>query len=108
MMGDMVSPGACRSFGRLVSDPTGSPTQRDVVRSCLEQIGLTVDIARRLVEAGRQVDLVGLDGQMGFVCAQALDLPPDDGRDLRPVLIELLGAVDTLAGALGARAPPAA
>ena len=79
----------------------------DAVRSCMEQFGWTVDIARRLVEADKQVDLAGLDSEMGFVCARVLDLAPDAGRDLRPRLIDLLHQVDSLSAALGQRAPPA-
>ena len=79
----------------------------DAARSCLEQIGWTVDIAHRLVGSGKQVDLAGLDSQMGFVCARVLDLSLDEGRGLRPGLIALLHAVDSLSAALGARAPPA-
>jgi hypothetical protein len=41
----------------------------DAVRACMQQIGCTLAIARRLIEGGKQVDLAGLDSQMGFVCA---------------------------------------
>lgn len=85
-----------------MSQQTGS----DDVRASVQQIGCTVEIARRLVAGGKQVDLTGLDGQMGFVCARALNLPPEEGRALRPLLIDLLGAVDALAAELMARAPP--
>lgn len=100
------------SFTWMVCNPAMPPATDnaiplDAVRSCLEQIGWTVDIARRLVEAGKQVDLTGLDSQMGFVCARALDIPPEEGRDLRPAFIDLLRAVDSLSVALRARAPPA-
>lgn len=83
-----------------------SASDSDAVRACMQQIGCTLEIARRLVDGGKRVDLTGLDSQMGFVCARALDLPPEEGRALRPALIELLHAVDTLSAALMARAPP--
>ena len=73
----------------------------------MQQIGCTVEIARRLVEGGKQVDLAGLDGQMGFVCARASICRRSEGRALRPALIDLLHAVDALSAALMARAPPA-
>jgi hypothetical protein len=95
------------SFIRVRFDAGMPPeTESDAVRASMQQIGCTVEIARRLVEGGKQVDLAGLDSQMGFVCARALDLPPEEGRALRPALLELLQAVDALSAALMARAPP--
>jgi len=77
------------------------------VRACLEQFSHTVGIARSLVQAGRRVDLAGLEGEMGFICARTLDLPPEQGRGLRPALLALRAELDALLAALTARAPPA-
>ena len=41
----------------------------------------TLGVARGLVEAGRHVDLAGLEDQVGLLCAKALDLPPEEGRE---------------------------
>jgi hypothetical protein len=76
------------------------------VRACLEQLGRTLGIARSLVRAGKQVDLTGLDAEMGFVCARTLDLPPDEGRALRPELLGLRAELDALSTALETREPP--
>jgi hypothetical protein len=62
----------------------------------------TLRIARTLVENGRRVDLTGLDRQIGLACAKALDLPPEQGRTLRPLLVQLLEETDRLARALPA------
>jgi hypothetical protein len=62
----------------------------------------TLRIARAFLESGRSVDLTGLNGHIGLVCAQALDLPPDQGRTLRPQLVQLLEETDRLARALPA------
>lgn len=78
------------------------------VRACLEQLGRTLGIARSFVQAGKQVDLTGLDAEMGYVCARTLDLPPDEGLGLRPVLIGLRAELDILSSALTTRAPPPA
>ena len=75
------------------------------VCGCLEQFGHTLGIARSLVQAGKQVDLTGLDAELGYVCARALDLPPDEGRGLRPELIRLRAELDALSAALGTQAP---
>jgi hypothetical protein len=81
-------------------------TPLDTVRACLEQFGRTLGIARSLVRAGKLVDLTGLDAQMGYICARSLDLPPDEGRALRPELIALRAELDVLSEALATRAPP--
>jgi hypothetical protein len=75
------------------------------VRHLADGIAATLRMARAMVEGQRDVDLQGLDGMIGLLCARALDLPPDQGRALRPRLIELLADVDALAGALAAEPP---
>jgi hypothetical protein len=89
-----------------MQDPEDNDPRLATVRACLEQLGRTLGIARNLVRAGKQVDLTGLEAEMGFVCARSLDLPPDDGRALRPELIGLRAELDALFTALEARAPP--
>jgi hypothetical protein len=85
-----------------MDDETGLAT----VRACLEQFSRTLGIARSLVRAGKTVDLTGLDAEMGYVCARTLDLPPEDGRALRPKLIGLRAELDALSVALATRPPP--
>ncbi len=75
------------------------------VRGCLAQLGRTLAIARNLLQAGKRLDLTGLDADMGFVCARTLDLPPEEGLALRPELIGLRAELDALSAALEARAP---
>ena len=76
------------------------------LRSFLEDLGNTISIARTLVQDGHQVDLAGFDLQVGLLCAKALDLPPEQGRSLRPDLEELLSSVDALAACLTASGRP--
>ena len=57
-------------------------------------------MTRALVAGGREVDLMGLERQVGLLCAKTLDLPPEQGRALRPVLINLLADLDQLSSAL--------
>ena len=66
-------------------------------------VSATLRIARGLIEGHRQVDLAGLEAMVGWLCARALDLPPEQGRALRPRLALLLTELDDLTGAL---APP--
>lgn len=105
-----TSPGK-DSFTRIGSNaamqaPNDAETPLATVRACLEQLGRTLGIARNLVRAGKLVDLTGLDAEMGFVCARTLDLPPDEGRAMRPELIALRAEIDALTAALATRAPP--
>ena len=65
-----------------------------------EGLARTICIARVLVENGRTVDMAGLDRGVGLLCAKALDLPIEAGRELRPHLAALLTAVGQLTEAL--------
>ncbi len=76
------------------------------LRSFLEDLSNTISIARTLVRDGHQVDLAGFDRQVGLLCANALDLPPEQGRAVRPDMEELLHSVDALAACLGASVRP--
>jgi hypothetical protein len=58
-------------------------------------------VASALVESNRPVDLTGLDGEIGRLCAHALDLMPADGRLIRPRLIALRAELDELMAAFG-------
>jgi hypothetical protein len=70
--------------------PINAETPLATVRACLEPLGHTVGIARSL----------------GFVCARTLDLPPEEGRAVRPELMGLRTEIDALTEALATRAPP--
>ena len=59
-----------------------------------------IGIARALTESGRRVDLAGFTDAIGRLCAGALDLPPATGRTARPLLIEVLLALDHVGAAI--------
>ena len=63
-------------------------------------VSQTLSVARGLVEAGRCVELAGLQDKVGLLCAQSLDLPPDEGRAMRAELIVLLARTQALSAAL--------
>jgi hypothetical protein len=71
-----------------------------------DELANTIGIACALAEAGRAIDLTGLDDRVGLLCAKSLDLPPDEGRRVRPRLIALSSAVDALSRAMAACAVP--
>ncbi|MBV8616822.1 MAG: hypothetical protein JOY66_24040 [Acetobacteraceae bacterium] len=75
-----------------------TPIER--LRTGVAALRRTASLARALAESGRPIDLAGLDGQVGLVCARALDLPPEEGRLVRGELQALLSEVDALAASL--------
>ena len=81
-----------------------SETPMDAVRALANELMRLVGAARALVEAGEEIDLANLDNEVGLLCARMLDLPPDEGRLLRPRLIALSGSVEGLSRAIVARA----
>jgi hypothetical protein len=91
-------------------DPPDLPQPLDTpinaVCDFAEQLKNVVDTACALVESNREVDLTGLDCEIGLLCAKSLDLPPDEGRRIRPRLIALFGSVEGLSRAFRARGPP--
>ncbi len=76
------------------------------VRAMADELTETIGMARVLAASGRVVDLTGLDQQIGLLCAKSLDLPPHEGRDLRPNLIVLSVAMETLSRVLADQAAP--
>ena len=76
------------------------------VHALVAELTNTIDLARALAESGRAIDLAGLDRRVGLLCAKSLDLPPDQGRSVRPHLVALSGALETLSQVLSARAAP--
>lgn len=75
----------------------------DTVRALAQQLTRTVTAAAATLRAGRDVDLAGLDSAIGVLCARSLDLPPDEGRRVRPWLVGLSGGIEALSQALAAR-----
>jgi hypothetical protein len=76
------------------------------VRGMAQELRKTTELARALAESGRAIDLTGLDHEVGLLCAKSLDLPPDEGRRIRPQLIALTGVMEALSRVLAARAAP--
>ncbi len=85
----------------LVAAPR--PTPFFNARRLAAGIASTLRMARALASAGRSIDLTGLDGAVGLLCAKSLDLPPEEGRQMRETLMAVLQELDTLTDALQAR-----
>jgi hypothetical protein len=70
--------------------------QLAAVQSLIQGLGQMLRVAGALVQAGRNVDLAGIDRQIGLLCAKALDLPTPDGRKCHRQLVELRDQIDAL------------
>jgi hypothetical protein len=83
------------------SDPVPrQPPPLAAARELAQAIAGTLRVARGFLAAGRRVDLVGLEEPVGLLCARSLDLPPEQGRQMRVVLINLRRELDVLAETL--------
>lgn len=80
--------------------PTATSASLLELRAFADGVTQTLSVARGLVEAGRSVDLAGLEDQIGLLCAKALDLQPAEGRIMRTELIAVLARVEALSVAL--------
>jgi hypothetical protein len=86
-----------------VMTSTGDSYDDDAMAATLafcDAITRTISITRTMLDSGQSVDLTGLDGGIGLLCAKSLDLPPAMGRTLRPRLTTVLQALDDMALAL--------
>lgn len=84
----------------LAEAPAFSDTPFERTRASAQALRQSAALARALAVSGRPIDLTGLDGQVGLVCAGALDLPQEEGRALRPDLESLLAEIASLAAAM--------
>ena len=73
---------------------------RQSAEALAEGLAKVVQVAHALVRDGSRIDLTGLDGLFGLLCARALDLRPDDGRHLALRLLALRDDLDALSIAL--------
>lgn len=78
----------------------------EAVRTLADELTRMMGLACALAQSGRAVDLTGLEDQVGLLCAKSLDLPPEEGRRVRPRLIALSGSIEALSRVLAARVPP--
>jgi hypothetical protein len=70
------------------------------LRDLAERLINTMSVARGLVRGGRTLDLAGIEDGVGLLCAQALDLPAEHGRNLAGLLRDVLAEVEGLTAAV--------
>ena len=88
----------CSSGAMTDTQPEG-PAPSDVMLLA-EDVTCTLMIAGALLRQKRHLDLRGLDGMVGLLCAKTLDLPPPEARAMRPYLLALQAELDALAALL--------
>ena len=69
-------------------------THQDAVRAAIRAMGDTLTVAGALLDAGREIDLSGLEREVASVCAAAVTLPAVEGRALRGELAALMLQVE--------------
>jgi hypothetical protein len=74
--------------------------EEERLRDMAARLKRTVGVARALIRAGRTLDLSGIDDGVGLLCAQALDLPTEQGQLMAGLLRDLLADIDGLMDAL--------
>ncbi len=80
----------------------------NAVEDKIDSVAAMMRVARALVQKRREVDLGGLEHDVGRLCAAALDLPPQQGQKIRPRMVSLLSELDALSAALAANNQPEA
>ncbi len=69
--------------------PASAKPPIDAVAEMIDGLARTIRMARALADARRPIELAGLDGMVGLLCARLLDLDYAEGRSLRQRLVVL-------------------
>ncbi len=93
----MTTDSSLASFGFPSCDPA-APLR--AAEASADRLARILRVARSLAKSHRVVDIGGFDGLVGQLCAQSLDLPPQDGPRMRPKLAALLSEMAALEAAL--------
>lgn len=70
------------------------------IREKMESLKSFIIDAEISVRDGKMMDLTGLDKDVAVVCQKSISLPPDQARDLQPLMAELIGELERLSFAL--------
>lgn len=80
------------------------PSPFDRAAAAAAAITGTLRMAHLLARSRRRIDLAGLDQEIGRLCAASFDLPPAEGRAMRPLLATVLAELDRLSACAAALA----
>ncbi len=76
------------------ADPLGQ------ISAFIQDLASQVAVADGRARQGQPIDLAGFDARLGLLCAQVLDLPPDQGRSIRAALAGLRDGIEQLTATL--------
>ena len=85
-----------------LADPASADAALAAALAAIAAMERTLSVARALVEAGRRIELAGLESEAARLCAALACMPEGSAARLRPPLHALTGELDRLAGALRA------
>ncbi len=74
--------------------------RRQRLTALAAHLSRSIALARGLILGGRLIDVTGIDDRVGVLCAQTLDLSPEDASEMLPALRGVLTQVELLAAAL--------
>jgi len=77
-----------------IADPGGAPEA--AVRRLADALHAMLHVAVSLVEAGRAIELAGIDAMTGRLCASVLDLGPERSILFRDDMVRLGDEIDRL------------
>jgi hypothetical protein len=84
------------------SSEASGPSHSDAVAAAIATLAATLAVARALAEAGRRIDLDGLEGDAVALCAALMALDAGEARGLRPAIEALRHDVEILAATMRA------
>lgn len=87
---------AAMTAPHIFADDIADQQARRNVEALADGLGRVLGVALALLRGGNQLDLTGLDGLFGLLCARTLDLEPDHARLLQPRLHALRNELDAL------------
>ena len=73
-----------------------APSRQPAAEQEVEAVAAMLRLASGMLASSRRLDLAGMDQMVGRLCARCLDLPPEEGRAMRPHLAGLLAEIDAL------------
>lgn len=72
----------------------------DDIHGKLSHMTSFIKEARENVLRGQQVNLSGMDGEVAALCERVVGLPPDEARQVQPIMAEMISELEALGAAL--------
>ena len=79
---------------------SGTPKSFNTIRAGLTEALVAIEQANKQVAAGKGVDLAETVRELDGLCEAAVALPPPEGRQLEPLLCDLIASLNRIADTL--------